>query len=49
MVWEAIFYADNRMVVSTDPGWPQTAFDTLTGIFDRVGMKTNLLKTVGMV
>ena len=27
------------MVASTDPGWLQTAFNTLTGLFDRVGLK----------
>ena len=43
------FYADDGMVASTNPGWLQTAFDTLTGLFDRVGLKTNVQKTVGMV
>ena len=37
------------MVESTDPGWIQLEFDTLTGIFDRVGLRTNVRKTVGMV
>ena len=37
------------MVVSTDLGWLNTAFDTLTGLFDWVGMKTNFKKTVGVV
>ena len=37
------------MVASTNPGWLQTAFDTLTGIFDRVGLNKNVQKTVGMV
>ena len=37
------------MVESTKPGWLKTAFDTLTGIFDWVGMKTNVKNTVGMV
>ena len=47
-VWEAIFYAYDRMVASTDPGWTQTSFYTLTGLFDRVGPKKNVQKTVGM-
>ena len=32
------FHADNGLVASTDPGWKQLVFDTLTGIFDRVGL-----------
>ena len=35
-VKEALFYAKDRMVASTDPGWIQSEFDTLMGIFDRV-------------
>ena len=45
----AFFYADGRMVASTDPGWLQSAFDTLTGLFDQVGLPKNVCKTVGMV
>ena len=41
MVKEKFFYADDGMVVSTDLGWLHLAFDTLTGIFDRVGLQTN--------
>ena len=37
------------MVASTDPGWIQSAFNMLTGLFDRVGLQTNIRKTVGMV
>ena len=33
---EAFFYVDNEMVSSPNPGWLQTAFDTLTGLFERV-------------
>ena len=43
------FYAGDGMVASTDPGWIQLAFDMLTGIFDRVGLRTNVRKTMGMV
>ena len=46
---EAFFYADNRMVASANPGWLQTAFDTLTGIFNRVGLWIKVRKTVVMV
>ena len=41
---EAILYSDNRMLASTNPGWIQTAFDTMTGLFERVGLKTNIHK-----
>ena len=44
-----VFYADDEMVASTKPGWLQTTFNTLTGIFDRVGLRKNAQKTVGMV
>ena len=30
------FYVDDGLVASTDPEWLQGAFDTLTGLFDRV-------------
>ena len=45
----AFFYADDRIVTSTDPGWIQLNFDSLTGLFDQVGLYTNIRKTVGMV
>ena len=37
------------MVASYDPRWIQGAFNTLVGLFGRVGMRTNVRKTVGMV
>ena len=37
------------MVASTNLGWLQTEFVMLTGIFDRVRLKTNVRKTGGMV
>ena len=43
------FYTYNGMVASTDLGWTQNAFGTLTGIFDQVGLKTNVQKKMGMV
>ena len=44
-----MFYAGNGMVVSLDPAWLQGAFSALVAIFDRVGLRTNFGKTVGMV
>ena len=43
------FYANDGMVASTDPGWIHLAFDILMGLFDKVGLRTNVRKTVGMV
>ena len=37
------------MVTSSDRRWLQGAFNTLIGLFDRVGLRTNVRKTVGMV
>ena len=45
----AVFYADDGMVVSLDPAWLQDAFNALVAIFDRVGLLTNVGKTVSMV
>ena len=45
---EAVFYADNGMVVSSDPAWLQGAFSSLVAIFDRVGLQTNVNKKVSM-
>ena len=44
-----VFYAYDRVVAYTNPGWIQTVFDTLTGLFDRVGLKTTFKKTVVVV
>ena len=44
----AVFYADNGMVVSSDPAWLQGAFSALVAIFDRLGLRTNVRKTVSM-
>ena len=46
---ESSFYADNEMVSSTYPGWIQLVLNVLTEIFERVGLRTNVQKTVGMV
>ena len=45
----ALFYADNGMVAFSEPCWLQDVFSTLVGIFNRVGLRTNVGKTVGMV
>ena len=37
------------MVVSSDPTWLQGAFNSLVAIFDKVGLLTNVGKTVSMV
>ena len=44
-----LFYADGGMVAFSDPRWLQGEFNTLVGLFDRVGLRTNFGKTVGMV
>ena len=43
------FYVDDGMVASLDPRWLQGDFITLVGLFNRVGLKTNIGKTVEMV
>ena len=43
------FYAGNRLVECTDPGWIQSVFGMLTGLFEQVGIRTNIRKTVGVV
>ena len=45
----ALLYANDCMVVSSELRWLQGAFITLVGLFDRVGLRTNVRKTVGMV
>ena len=44
-----LFYTDDDMVASSDPCWLQGAFNTLVGLFDRVGLQINGRKTAGMV
>ena len=45
----ALLYADDGMVASSDPRWLQWAFYTLVSLFERVGLQTNVGKTVRMV
>ena len=44
----ALFYADDGMVISSDPAWLQGAFTALVGIFDRVGLRKIVRNTVSM-
>ena len=44
-----LFYADGGMVAFSDPRWLQGEFNTLVGLFDRVGLRTNLRNIFGMV
>ena len=45
----AYFYTDEGLVALTQPERLQRAVDVLTGLFDRVGLRTNTEKTVGVV
>ena len=45
----ALFYAYDGMVAFSEPHWLQGAFNTLVGLFDRVGLQTNGRKTFSMV
>ena len=45
----AFFYIDNEILDSLHSDRLQAALDVLPGIFDRVGIRTNVTKTVGMV
>ena len=45
----SLFYADEGMVASSDTSWIQGVFITLVGLFDRVGLNTNIRKTFLLV
>ena len=45
----SLLYADNGMVALSDLRWLQGAFSTLVGLFDEVGLRNNVGKTVVMV
>ena len=45
----SFLYADDGLIASTDPVWIQEAFDTLTGLFDRLELYKKFNKTVGML
>ena len=44
----SLFYTDEGMVASSDPRWLHWAFHDLVGLFERVGIRTNVGKTVSM-
>ena len=43
-----LLYTDDGMFALLDPQWLQGGFSTLVGLFDMMGLKTNVGKTVGM-
>ena len=43
------FYADDGLVASTVPVCMQEEFDTLTGLFNRLGIQKNVVKTAGTI
>ena len=45
----AFFYAENKMVASTNTGWIQTAFDMIMGLFDWMILQKNDTKILGVV
>ena len=45
----AFLNAEDGVVTPTDPGWLQMEFYFLAGLFNRVGMKTNLRNNMGVV
>ena len=45
----AFYYADDGLVASTEPNWLKGAFDTLTGLFNIMGLQKNVCETSGMV
>ena len=44
----ALFYANNEMLALPRSAWIHADLYFLTGLFDRVGIQTNINKTVGM-
>ena len=45
----SLFYTDGGMVATSNPRWLQWAFDVLVGLFEWVGLRTNVGKTFSMV
>ena len=45
----AFFYDKDGRVASIELGWMQLAFDTLTELFYRVGLRKNVCKNVGIM
>ena len=46
---DKFFYMDDGLIASTHPEWLQGAFDVLTGMFNWVGLKTNIWNTIGII
>ena len=44
-----VFYAEDDVITLRDPAQLQRAMDMLIGIFERVGLQTNIQKTKAMV
>ena len=45
----ALFYEDDGVAASSDPRWIKWAFKSLVGLFERVGLRTNVGNTVSIV
>jgi hypothetical protein len=45
----AIFYVDDTYLASSDPDFLQRALNVIVGLFDRVGLKTNVQKMQAMI
>ena len=45
----AFLYADDCLIAFTDPVWLQGAFDTMTGLLERYGFWTNIVKKFSML
>ena len=45
----AFFYTNYGLFALTDPVWLHGAFETLTSLFDRVGLRKKSGKTFGMI
>ena len=43
------YYVNDKLVAPTYPGWIQSEFDMPMGLFDRVGLCTNVCKNVRIV
>ena len=49
-IWDLALYlyADNGLITSTQPDRLQWAFDIISGLFDRVGLRTNMRNMVSI-
>jgi hypothetical protein len=43
--WLALFYADDGLAAARDPEWLKKAMNVLIGLFEQVGLQTNVTKT----